>query len=373
MRQSPARATTRSLLAALALCAAMAIAIAPSAPALASPRSAAFKGAHPRLTRQAFVWRALSMIRSRTATRSIASAEPIPETFQTVGVFHVKSHDANFPDWFVGALRTSDATYVAFATSLVGSDAYEQYEWIKEVPGADLSVGSRLLFLGIHTGNDLGAFGRIDMTFTSTHRGDHRYHCGSTGKLLEIDHVAQGSFSGTMTLDPGLPGLPAVLHATHPHGQAVRMVSTGATCPQPHFPHRCYTSRSFMVRSPDGGALRIDPRYGFGSVETTTVVDGFTEYRSVFVFPGSGGSGGEPVTLTRAGFTIDGDAIGGVFSGSIVFDRSAPAVIHVSRCKKVTTPFVWRSGSLDVGFATGTDSFTGAHLDAWLRWLGRAT
>ena len=308
------------------------------------------------------------MIRRRETTPSIAAAEPIPEYFQTVGVMHVKSHDANFPDWFVGALRTSDETYIAAATSFDGSDGYEQYEWIKEVPSSDLTVGSRLLALGIHTGTDLGTFGSIDMTFTATHRGNHRYHCGN-GSLLEVDHVAQGSFSGTMSFHTGVPGLPATLHATQPHGQVLRVVQTGARCPQPHYPHRCYTSRAFMVRSPDGGALNIDAKYGYGSVETTTVVDGFTVYRSVYAFPGSGPN---PVTLTRAGFTIDGDAIGGIFAGSVVFDRSSPAVIHVGRCKKVVTPFVWSSGSLDVAFASGTYSFTGADLDARLRWLGRA-
>ena len=375
MRPSRLRAKATPLIAVIALCAALTTMLAGSANA-AQGTGPVPKLAPRRLTVRTFERRVLTSIRAGSSDGSLAAAAGpaagIPEAVAVEGAFHVKSRDVNFPDWFVGAFKAQGETYIAAATGHESETAFEDYEWIKQVPDADVAVGSRLLVFNIHTGTDLGALGRIDMTFTAAHTGVHKVRCPKTKKLLLRARVAQGSFAGTMSFFPGAAGFPAVLHATQPHATLARIAATGATCPQSTH-YRCYANRSFVAQSPDGGFLTVQPRSGFGEVDTTSVVDGVSIFSTAVFFTGFGGSGDSPVTLTPTSLTIDGDMIGGLFAGSVVFDRSGPQVIHTgARCKQVYTPFLWHTGSLDVNFASGTFSLTGADLDAQLIWEGPA-
>ena len=367
--RSSLRANARPLIVVVALCGALAIA--PAVPASAAPRANAVGRTPSGLTRRSFERRLLSMARSRPAARPLSGtgrATTTP-TSRVMGAFHVKSHDATYPDWFIGALRANGETYIAAGTGRDSTDGFQEYEWIKQVPNADVIAGSRLLTFAIHTGTDLGSFGAIDMTFVPVHGGTHRYRCPKTGKVLALDHHVQGFLSGTMSFFPGTTGLPTAIHATHPHGMLDRTVESGARCPHPFF--GCLTGNEFVVSGGDG-VLRADPEYGFIEAETTSQVDGFTVYRIVYLFP-EFPPGDNPVTLTPTDLTIDGDAAGDLFGGSVVFDRSGPSVKRVGpRCQTVTTPFLWRAGALDVKFDTGTFTFTGADLDARLRTMGRA-
>ena len=369
---SHTRASARPLIAVLALC--TALAIVPATSASAATRPDVMKRVSQRLTAKTFEHQVLAMMRDRfgAASRSSAGRQGA-KVVAAIGMFHIKSHNANFPNWFGAAGSIPGHTIVELATYRQGEDYAEEYEWFKELPASDVVVGKSAGRFEIHTGTDLGSFGGIDMTFDATHVGTHTSHCTSSHKVVAIHRRAQGAFSGSLSFVPGGVGFPGVIRATHPHASVERFVETGARCPR-RFAFSCPRSRQFSVKGPDGGTLYLNPKYGFSIAQTDTMVDGVTVLRSIVIFPSFGGPGSrnDAVTLTRASLTIDGDTLGGIFSGTVVFDRSSPAVVHEGFCKRVNTPFLWSSGSLDVAFASGTYSFTGTDLSATLRWRGPA-
>lgn len=373
MRLSSARTRGRSLVLAGVLCSA--VALAPAEPASASASAAhtprAARGSL--LTSRTFERRVLEMIRSRSATRSHTDERrSAPSVVFAFAELRLRSPDINFPDWLAAAARLGGDTYVVFATQRAQVNGFEQYTWIKEVPDDDVDLGHGPGVFGIHTGTDLGAFGGIDMQFSADHIGAHPVRCHRTGPVVAIDRRAQGSFSGTLTFTPGEGGFPALVRATQPHARVERLVETGARCTKRSL-FGCPRDRQFTAETPSGDRLTIDPVYGYASVWTTDEIDGFTIYSSFFSFSIHGsGATDDPVTITRASLTIDGARMGDLFDGTVVFDRSSPPVIRVGRCKTVTTPFLWHSGSLDVDFATGVFSFAGAELTSTLRWMGRA-
>jgi hypothetical protein len=367
MRSSRARVIFTPVITVIALCGALAVA--PALPASATPRHASMRTVHARLTAKTFERSLRSLIR-RGSTAHTQATGPIGAfgPIQVYGTMRLRSHDVNYPEWYLAVFRSGDETYVAAATGHDTGYAFQEYEWIKEIPASDATIGSRLLTFAIHTGTDMGAFGAIDMTFTPKHAANHRFHCPQTGKLLGTDRRVQGSFSGTLSFFPGEPGLPAAIHATAPHAILDRLSATGARCPRGHF-YGCRKGRTFVVRTPDGGVMYADPAYGLVEVDTEKEVDGFSIYGITAAFP-EGGPGDNPITLRRADLTIDESATGDLLDGTVVFDRSGPNVIKSGRCRRVTVPFVWHSGSLDALFDTGTVSFTGADQTAYLHWYG---
>ena len=361
---SPARATTRPLVVAV-LSLVLGAQLAGSAGA--TPRSAVPRRLVPgRLTLASAEHRVPGMI-ERTAGAGLSL--PVSSNIY-VALFHARSHDANFPDWFMGVARSAGRTFVFAETERWVETGILQYDWAKEVPKSDLVLADRDHTLEIHTGTDLGRFGAIDMVFSASHEGHHTYSCYQTGRALFVQRRVQGSLTGTMSFAPGESGLPAVIRATHPHAHVDRSVATGATCPSSA--HGCPLGREFLMTTSDGASLVAIPRFGFLLSRTRAVVDGVTLSKLAGNFAGPGtGVGG--VHLTRDDLTIDGDVSGDPFSGTVAFDRSGPPLIHEgARCRRVVTPFVWREGSLSVGFDTGAVAFTGADVDARLLWGGRA-
>jgi hypothetical protein len=293
--------------------------------------------------------------------------------------FRARTHDANYPDWFFGVVKENAETYLFAATSSQSSAGFQDYEWLKEVPSNDVTIENDLLSFAIDTGADLGSYGAIDMAFSPTHSARHRFVCQKTGKLLGTVRRAQGNLSGTLSFTPGSIGLTSSVRVTHPHVRIDRIAVTGERCPgQEEVPHEhyCPTGASFEVRDSDGASLYVEPRFGFIEASTATVVDGWTLYRSMASFPNFdpwGSSGDNPVTITGTTLRIDGDVAGDLLGGTVVFARSGPSVTRSgARCQRTTAPFVWREGTLEVRFDSGSYGFTGAGLDARMFRVRRA-
>jgi hypothetical protein len=332
--------------------------------------------------------RALSLVR-RTVQGGLARDVALayfPGPSFTVAAFTVKTTDPNYPVWRFGAYVLGRRTYIAATTERASADGYQLqlYDWTKQVPKGHVVISHDLSRASIDTGTELASFGSIDMTFTRGQHKMHRFVCARTHRLIAVTRGARGVFDGTMTFTPNADGLPTTITATHVRAQLERYVTTGHGCPRPGHDHvhqvplayRCPGERSFVMHAGTGATLRSEVEYGFTQVRTSAVLDGVTVTELGLFEPDFGpfGDPDTPVTVTKTDLTLDGDQMGGLFSGILTFERVDPPQVHTGKvCATQRSAFAWSHGHLNVAFDTGALQFRGAHLQAQIIWRHRAS
>jgi hypothetical protein len=319
--------------------------------------------------------RMFSMMRSGGLGGAAARRGPLPLGPGTIfSDLTFTSHDPTYKDWEVGAAVDGDNAYLAFATYQEQSGGLEAYEWIKQVPRQDVGVGGRLLHFEIHSGTDLGALGSIDLSFQPSHVARSLDRCPSTGKVIDVYRNVEGTFTGTVSLSPDTPGLPSSVQATGGRGSVEQDRLTGNSCPQSYL--QCPIGRRLVIHSGPSTLFLYSRRFAnfneaFVQSVTVTETDAVFFYREALSSGDPSQSGG--FSVTRTNLTVNGDAFGAPFSGSVTFDRSSPAVGHVGNaCRSLSTPFEWHDGSISIAFDPGPVTYTGASEHARLRWVSRA-
>jgi hypothetical protein len=246
-----------------------------------------------------------------------------------------------------------------------GLTTSQDHDWEFHLPRGAVAIGRRLKSARVHTGTRLGAFGSIDLTFSSARpRKVHTFECGKPRRPLERDFRRTGTLRGTMDFTPNEGTLPD-LQLTHVLGTVRRSHFFRGNCNSGdggHRPQTCYPQQGVGVYDPTQHTSIGVSQFGHGS---PFEMDAFVQRRvgPALEFHILGAESLSHLDhISSTGLTFDASTVSPAFSGSMVLEKGAVTTHVGRRCRITRTREIWSSGTLTANLDSGSIDLTGSNL-----------